>query len=217
LSPKKILVLGASGGVGRELVRQALERGLAVTALARRRDGIDPRATLVLDDVLRPGCFDLVLAGHDAVLSALGLKRRSPANPWSTLVSPPDFVSRTARALVDAMWRARVPRLVAVSAAGVADSAPRMNLVMKFLVARSRIGIAYRDLAAMEAIYAASGLDWCCPRPTRLTDGARTQRVRVIEAFPLAAAISRADVAWWMLEQVAAKRLGERRPMISAA
>ena len=210
-------MLGASGGVGRELVRQALDRGHAVTALARRREGIDPRATLILDDVLRGGCLDACLAGQDVVLSALGLKRRAPANPWSALVSPPDFVSRTARALVDAMWRARVKRVVAVSAAGVAESAARMNLVMRFLVARSKIGVAYRDLAAMEAIYAASGVDWCCPRPTRLTDGPRTARVRVVTDFPLNAAIARADVAWWMLEEAGKKRIGERRPMISAA
>ena len=52
-----------------------------------------------------------------------------------------------------------------MSAAGVADSAARMNLLMKFIVAKSNVGISYRDLAAMERLFAASGLDWCCPAP----------------------------------------------------
>ncbi len=212
----KILVLGASGGVGQHVVRLALAQGHAVTALARRRDGIAAGARLILDDVLRPGCLAEHLAGHDIVLSSLGLKRRAPVNPWSALVSPPDFTSQTANALIAAMKTHGVPRLVAVSAAGVAESAVTMNVLMKFLVGTSHVGTAYRDLAAMERIYATSQLDWCCPRPTRLTDGPLTRRVKTIASFPVTAAISRADVAWWMLEQIASSG-SQRTPMITGA
>ena len=211
-----VIVLGASGGVGRHLVRLALEQGHAVTALARRSDGIDLLATVVIDDVLRAGCFEQQIGGHDIVLSALGIKRRNPANPWSALVSPPDFCSRTAIMLIAAMRRHGVRRIVAVSAAGVADSAAKMNALMKFFVTSSKVGVAYRDLALMEAAYADSGLDWTCPRPTRLTDGPLTRRVKIIDAFPLTAAISRADVAWWMLEQTS-RPAGSRRPVITGA
>jgi len=92
----KILVLGASGGVGKHLVRLACDQGHIVTALVRRPDGIDSRARILIDDVLRPGCFDEHLRGHEVALSALGIKRTNPANPWSALASPPDFSSRTA-------------------------------------------------------------------------------------------------------------------------
>src|SRR5207244_516169 len=54
----KVLVLGASGGVGKHLVRLACDQGHIVTALVRRADGIDSRARILIDDVLRPGCFD---------------------------------------------------------------------------------------------------------------------------------------------------------------
>ena len=210
----KILVLGASGGVGKQLVRLACDEGHAVTAIARRTDGIDGRARVVVDDVLRPGCFEEHSRGHDLVLSALGIKRTNPANPWSALASPPDFSSRTAAMLVNALRQHRVPRVIAVSAAGVAESAPRMNLLMKLFIARSNVGVGYRDLAVMERVYAESGLDWCCPRPTRLTNGPLTRRVKIVDAFPMTAAISRADVAWWMLAH-AAQPAPERTPMIS--
>ena len=114
------------------------------------------------------------------------------------------------------MRRADVPRVIAVSAAGVAESASRMNLLMKFFVASSNVGVGYRDLALMERVYAGSGLDWCCPRPTRLTNGPLTRLVKVVNCFPMTAAISRADVAWWMLD-CAAKPNQDRTPMISAA
>ena len=88
------------------------------------------------------------------------------------------------------------------------------TILMKYLVAKSNIGIAYRDLAAMERAFADSGLDWSCPRPTRLTRGPLTRHVKSVESFPMTAAISRADVAWWMLEH-AAQPIRERTPMIS--
>ena len=148
------------------------------------------------------------------MLSALGNKRTNPANLWSALASPPDFSVRTAAMLVNAMRQHGLARVIAVSAAGVADSAARMNLLMKYFVARSNIGIAYRDLAAMERVFGDSGLDWCCPRPTRLTRGPLTRRVKIVESFPMTAGISRADVAWWVLEHVA-QPIRDRTPMLA--
>jgi putative NADH-flavin reductase len=112
------------------------------------------------------------------------------------------------------MRAAGVPKVVAVSAAGVGDSAARMNAVMRFLVATSSIGVAYRDLAEMERVYAESGLDWCCVRPVALTNGERTGRVRTVEQFGATSWISRADVAGWMLDQVE-RPIVERLPQIA--
>ncbi len=220
-----ILVLGASGGVGRHLVRLALEQGHSVTALTRTplsgAEMSNPKLRVVNDDVLRAGCFDDHVKGHDVVLSSLGLKRKNPANPWSALASPPDFNSSTATSLSAAMAKQGVGRLIAVSAAGVGESAVRMNGLMKFLVSTSKVGVAYRDLAVMERVYENAaklhGLDWCCPRPTRLTDGPQTGKVAILDGFPMSAAISRADVAWWMLEQLRSPTTTDRLPTISGA
>ena len=180
----------------------------------RRADGIDSRACILIDNVFRLGCFGEHVRSQQVVLSALGIKRTNPANPWSALASPPDFSARTAAMLVNAMRQHSLARVIAVSAAGVADSAARMNLLMKFFIAKSDLGIAYRGLAAMEREFADSGLDWCCPRPTRLTNVPLTRRVKLVGSFRMTAAISRADVAWWMLEH-AAQPIRERTPMIT--
>lgn len=214
----KILVLGGSGGVGRHVLRLARDAGHSVTVIVRAALDDAAGIDVIVDDVCRDGVFVGRVEGHDVVLSSLGLKRKNPANPWSALVSPPDFNSRTARALIAAMKDEGVARVVAVSAAGVGDSAPQMNGLMKLLVARSNVGVAYRDLDVMEQLFAASGLDWCCPRPTRLTDGPLTRQVKVIEGFPMTAAISRADVAAWMLANAlpSAGPSSSRTPTISA-
>jgi putative NADH-flavin reductase len=212
----KTIVFGASGGVGTHLVRIAADRGHQVTAVSRREIAVPSGVRLAVADVLDARSFDLV-AGHDLVLSSLGLRRTNPANPWSALASPPDFCSRTATALIAAMQRHRIGRVVAVSAAGVAESHARMNGLMKFFVATSNVGVGYRDLAAMEDLFARSELDWCCPRPTRLTDGRQNERIATVDAFPMRAAISRADVAWWMVTRAEAGALQPRTPQITAA
>jgi hypothetical protein len=102
-----------------------------------------------------------------------------------------------------------------VSAAGVGESAARMNAVMKFFVSTSNVGVAYRDLAIMEQLFADSGLEWCCPRPMRLTNGPVTGHVHTIDGFPMMAAISRADVAAFMLSCLQGP-IADRLPMITA-
>ncbi len=211
----RILVLGASGGIGRHLVRIAAEKGHTVTAVARSQVAVPAGVRLVVDDVQRDGCFDAVVPGQDVVLSALGIKRKSP-NPFSALISPPNFTSSTARSLVAAMTKHGVRRVIAVSASGVGDSVGGLNVMMRTMIALSKIGLMYADLNAMEEVYASSGLNWCCVRPTGLTDGPQTASVKRISDFPLTARISRADVAWWMVDNVAVDSTNDRFPIITA-
>ncbi len=211
----RVLVLGATGGVGALVVAAALAAGHEVTALVRRPWSPPAGVRVVRGEVVDPAALDDAMAGAAAVLSSLGMRRRVVANPWSALTSPADFTSAYARAVVAAMRRAGVTRVVAVSAAGVGDSAPQMNVVMRMLVATSSIGVAYRDLAAMERVFADSGLDWLAPRPTRLTDGPATGRVRVTGAFGAFDAISRADVAGWMVRALDEPIWASRTPQIT--
>lgn len=210
----RLLVLGASGGVGRHLVAQAIARGHVVRVVVRSAADL-PGAEVVRGEVLEPGVVREAVRGCDAVVSSLGIRRRS-LFPYSALTSPPDFCSASARLVVDAMRAEGLRRIVAVSAAGVGDSAPGMNLVMRFLVGTSSIGVAYRDLAVMEGIYAESGLDWTAPRPVTLTNGPLTGRVVKVGHFGATASISRADVAHWVLDAVARPGDADRTPQIAA-
>jgi uncharacterized protein YbjT (DUF2867 family) len=211
----KLLVLGASGGVGAHVVRLAREAGHDVTAVSRRAIAAPDGVRVVEGDVQREGVIDGAMAGREAVLSSLGIRRVNPRNPWSALASPEDFSSRTARLTVAAMKRHGVGRVIAVSAAGVGESARGLNWMMRFMIARSNVGVAYRDLELMEGEYAQSGLDWCCVRPTALDDGPLSGRAREVERFTMRSWISRADVAQWMLARLSEPSTGSRTPMIA--
>jgi putative NADH-flavin reductase len=217
----KVLVLGATGGVGRHVVPLAQAAGHEVTVLTRSSSYTAPAGVRVVHgEVLAGDGLAAAMAGQQAVLSSIGMQRKHPANPWSASLSPTDLTSTTARRIAAAMKAAGVPRIVAVSAGGVGDSAPRLNAVMKFFLATTMIGTAYRDLAVMESVYADSGLDWVAPRPTRLTNAARAPRVAVVESFGAFDDISRADVAGWMVAALAVPvwpdpSWGGRTPQIS--
>ncbi len=202
----KLFVTGANGQVGRLVVQEALAQGHQVTALVRPNAKVQLPAGVHMATRLigKEGALEK-MADCEAVLSCLGIKRTNAKNPWSKVVSGASFCSESAALIIDAMQSYGLKRVIAISAAGVAESAPQMNLVMKLLVATSNIGVAYRDLARMEQAYAHSGLDWLCVRPTRLTDGPTTGTVKVVKAFGMNAAIARADVAAWMVEQVTSK------------
>jgi putative NADH-flavin reductase len=218
----KLLVLGGTGKVGRRVVAQAIERGHNVTLLVRPSTASDvPSGARLVRGLLNDhASLDDAMRDSDAVLSSIGMQRANPSNPWSRALSEPDVTSSTARYIVASMMRCAVRRIVAVSAAGVGDSAARLNLVMRFFLATTMIGQAYEDLARMESIYADSGLDWIAPRPTRLTDES-TKPIRIVERFGSLDAIARSDVARFMLDALdlvewPAPEWRSRTPQISA-
>lgn len=69
----------------------------------------------------------------------------------------------------------------------------------------------------MEKIYANSAVDWCCVRPTGLKEGRLTKKTKEIDSFPFNAWISKADVAYWMVEHLTSDFSANRTPIITEA
>jgi putative NADH-flavin reductase len=218
----RILVAGASGGVGQAVVDVAHVYGYEVYAVSRSPIRQNVWQKIQVDIFNTAAVMMAMESGIDAVISCVGMQRRNPANPWSASLSPINLTSQAAAVLCGSMQRFGVPRIIAVSAAGVAESAAQLNLVMKVMLATTMIGTAYADLARMEHVLARSGRDWLAPRPTRLIDGPPTCRVRVTDRFATNDAIRRRDVAWWMVDALSAptwplSSWGSRTPQITAA
>lgn len=216
--PLRILVLGASGGVGRWVCRLAAQRGWCGTALVRAgsdSEEVQGFALLRGDPLSRPFLAGVV-PGHDAVVSCLGLRRSKAANPWSELRSPRDLTQRVAEHLVALMPPCNVNRLVAISAAGAGDSFAATSPPLRWLIRRSNLGPAYRDLEAMEGVLGDSGLDWMAIRPTTLLRRGPTGRVRNVARYRLTSCITRGDVAATMLDALASSSpFAARTPMLA--
>lgn len=190
----KLLVLGATGGIGREIVRQAMERSHSVTAFVRSPERLKPFAgdiRILQGDLLNAAELGQVIDGHDGVLSAFG-----PRVPVAK--SDTNLLERFAHVLTDAMPHTTVKRTVIVSTAFLFRDA---ILPPAYLVGRLFFPRIVADAAAMEQIVTNSALDWTLVRPPQLTDKPRTGRYRVLEGhLPVfGSKIARADVADFMI------------------
>ena len=187
----RLFILGATGGTGAQLTRQALERGHAITAFVRSPDKMQTRHEKLVVASGDPRDADQLreaLRGHDAVLSALG----------ATGTAAEGILETAARSTVQAMRQSGVPRLVVVSMALLFPDVGLLGPILRFFLRRQ-----LRDSAAMERVVAASDLDWTVVRPPRLTNGQPTGRYRVSEQqAPPGFSIPRADLALAILDLI---------------
>ena len=193
----KLVVLGATGGTGVEIVRQAVEHGHLVTALVRSPDRLKAfrdRITVMQGDLLNGGDLSQVIEGHDALLSAFG-----PRVPISK--ADANLLQRFAQALTHAMRGAGVRRAVIESVAFLFK-----NSIMPpaYFLGRLFFSGVVADTSAMERIFRETDLEWTMVRPPQLTDAPYTGKYRVQEGrLPrFGFKISRADVADCMIRVV---------------
>ena len=211
----KVVVLGASGGVGRELVRQSRERGHSVVAVARASSALE-----VPDDVHVVRCdltdesgLTAAFGGADLVFSCVGL--RLPGLSPFAKAEVPDLLTRTTPVVVAAMKRSGVSRIVAVSAGGVGESRALMPGFFRVFIAITAMRSAYKELEEMERVYRDSGLEVCCVRPTGLNDDDATGKAVATTKLVGRAEIPRADVASWMLDEAEASSFSGFGPLIT--
>ena len=210
--PARVLVIGATGGTGRELVTQALERGYSVTALVRNPSKLQaghPRLTVLQGDVLDRASVEAGMRGQEAVLCALGHKRYYP---------PSRILSEGTRNVLHAMEAHGVRRLVCETSLGIGDSAGRMGLYYTFCVIPLILPFYFWDKTRQERIVAGSGVEWVLVRPGVLTHGDKRGRSRHgshVGSFLWTVRISRAEVADFMLNQMVSDTYLRAAPGVS--
>lgn len=193
----KLTVFGATGGIGREIVRQALHDGHHVTAVVR-----DParlpmtggdNLEVVRADLTDPAALRPAVAGRDAVLSGLGPRGNKDAG----------VATRLTRTVLTALEAEGVRRLLAVSASPVGPEPEGAGFLDRAMlgVVSAVLKDVYADLREMEADVRHSATDWTLVRPPRLQDKPLTGTYRTaVGGFPARGRfIGRADVAHAML------------------
>ena len=201
----KLLVIGAAGGTGEEVVAQALGQGHDVTALVHHGEKYDAplRVHVVTGDVLNPQTLDKAMPGQDAVIDALG-----GHTPWKDTGLERD----AARNVIESMKKSGVKRLLVVSAIGVGETKDLVPGWYEKLIMPTFLRGAMKDKEEMEPEVEASGLEWTIVRPGHLVNGEKTGVVRTFEpgAGQTAHKMTRADVAAFLLEALAdGKHVGE--------
>src|SRR5262245_31134469 len=197
--PERILIIGATGRTGRQLVTQALERGFAVTAFARDPSQLEmrhPRLTIAQGNVLDAASIEAAMPGQHAVVSALGHKR---------YFSLSGTHAEGTRHILAAMRRHRVRRFVCLTSLGIGDSAGRLGMPYNLFVIPLLLPIYFWDKARQERVIAESDIDWIIVRPGSLNNGVKRERVNTgakVGSYLWTVRVSRANVADFMLNQL---------------
>jgi putative NADH-flavin reductase len=197
MNQRKIVVFGATGGTGREVLRLAAAAGHHVTAFVRdpARLGDQPTdLTIITGDVTDRAAVRTAVAGQDAVLSCLG----APAS------SREQVRARGTASIVAAMEQAGVQRLVSQSTYGIAETAAHLPWLLAWIIVPFYLKRAFQDHEEQERIVRGTALDWTLVRPPNLTDGPATGDVTAAALLDRRGAmkVSRADVAAFMLAQL---------------
>lgn len=188
----RVCILGASQGTGAECVRVALDRGHDVTAFARSPDKLvleNPRLARFKGDFHQRESVDSAVRGQDVVIVTASSGLRG-------FKENPNYFSQGTGYAIDAMKAHGVRRLVVLSALGVGESLPLLNVFARALLVSFLLKGPYEDHERQEKLVKESGLDWIIARPGRLTNGpARKKYVKTSAIESIPSSISRADVA----------------------
>lgn len=207
----RVLIVGASKGIGLETSRQALKAGHHVRALARSAAGIalsDSNLEKLRGDALNRQDVEAALHGMDVAIQVLGVR---PAD----MFRPIHLFSDATRILVSAMEGQGVKRLICVTGFGAGDSRASISWLQR-VPFRLLLGRAYDDKSVQEGIIKDSSLDWTIVRPGVLTNGGRTRRYKILEEASQwrNGIISRADVADFLVRQIEDRTYVGKAPVL---
>lgn len=206
-----VLVIGASGGIGRETLSAALDAGHRVRAFSRSANEIDLENSYLekhSGDAMNEAGIDAALDGIDVVVQTLGIGA-------DELFKSVNLFSKSTRILIAAMQRRNVRRLIVVTGFGAGDSREAIGCLQR-IPFRLFLGRAYNDKDVQERLIKESGLDWTIVRPGILTKGARTGRYRVLvePSQWRNGVISRADVADFIVRSIDDDGRAQQAPVL---
>lgn len=207
----KLIIFGATQGIGYHFLEQALAEGHRVTAVARNPAKLNIRhdnLQIVQGDVMDLDSLKRAIPGHEAVVSAIG----APAS------SKDKVRSDGTRNIIRAMEAAGIKRFISVSTIGVGDSRVMLSFLYKYILVPLFLRRVFADHVLQESYIRESRLDWTIVRPGALTDDALTGIYKY--GFPvtekgLKLKISRADVADFILKQLSDKTYIHKTPGLS--
>jgi putative NADH-flavin reductase len=206
-----ILILGASRGIGLQLLKQSSAAGHNVTAMARHFQdlpGQPERLRGISGNILDEAKVREIMAGQEAVCLTIGV---------GVTRKPVTVFSRGTQNVLAAMAEHGVRRLLCVTGIGAGDSRGHGGFLYDRIFKPLLLKTIYEDKDRQETLIRASATDWTIVRPAFLTNGPLTGHYQVITDLSgiTAGKISRADVAYFLLDELSANRYLGQTPLLT--
>ena len=196
----KLIIIGGTGGTGKELIKQSLEQGHYVTAIVRNPKKVkitDQNLKVVQGNVLDLASFEHRFEGQDAVISSLGHNR---------FFIKTTILSEGTKNIISAMEKHHIKRFVCITSLGINDSRFKLGLYYTLFVIPFILLFYFLDKEKQERLIVNSNLDYTIVRPGQLTHGKKRGTYRQganLGSYLLTKMISRADVAHFIINELA--------------
>jgi putative NADH-flavin reductase len=205
-----LLIIGATRGLGLQLLEQVLQAGHIVTALvrdARKMPQRHERLKVIQGDILDLQAVQNAMAAPEAVCVAIGV---------GITRQPVTVFSHGTRNVLAAMRQHRVERLICITGIGAGDSRGHGGFFYDRLFQPLLLQTIYADKDRQEDLIKNSQTRWTIVRPGFLTNGPLTGKYRVITDLSgvTCGKISRADVAHFILAELAQNRYLGQTPLL---
>ena len=210
ISEMNILIIGATRGIGIELLTQALDRWYQLAALVRNKASLTKdhkNLKVIQGDILDADSVNQAVSGQDAVCVSIGIKpTRKPVSVFS----------EGTKNVIEAMQRFSVKKLICVTGIGAGDSKNHGGFLYDRIFNPLLLKTVYADKDVQESMVRESGLEWIIVRPGFLTNGPRTGQYRAVTDLTgvTAGKISRADVAHFILDQLSSPSYMGQTPLL---
>lgn len=213
-----VVIFGATGFSGSAILKEALAKQHRVTILVRRRDAVviqDKNLTVIEGNVLDRATVQAILKGQDAVIQALGVGGKGGRGDGK----PTTFVSSANQIIMEAMQQQGVPRLIAMSNIGAGNSLAFTPWLFRKVVlpyAMRWLQVLVDDKNRMEPMIMQSDLDWTIVRCAGILDKPAKGKITAsLDGKGLKLWITRADMAAFMVQQLADKTFSKQAPSLS--
>jgi putative NADH-flavin reductase len=214
---KTLLLLGATGRTGLQVLNYALSKGYHIRALVRdpskfihKSDNIQliQGTPVNINDVRKAA------AGCDAVISSLNNPRASESL-WAKPINSPTLMTDSIQNTLTVMHEMGIRRIIVQTGAGAGDSFAGMPLFMKGLIRFTGLKYVYADHDGQEKVLKDSDLDWTIVRPVGLTDKDEVKELAIARGDKHTSFISRKAVAKFMVDCLENPEYIRKAPIIS--
>ena len=176
----RILLLGATKGLGKEILKEAIGLGFEINCLVRntKKFPVEQNNIRVFEGDATSS-IDLENAVQDSkiIISTLNVMRKN-LFPWSNITNDKNTISKSSKNIIKISKRKKIKHLISVSAWGVNESLDHIPIWFKLLIKNSNLKYPYIDHGKSEKLLVNSNLNWTILRPSALVNFLNNHQVK---------------------------------------
>ena len=176
----RILLLGATKGLGKEILKEAIGLGFEINCLVRntKKFPVEQNNIRVFEGDATSS-IDLENAVQDSkiIISTLNVMRKN-LFPWSNITNDKNTISKSSKNIIDISKRKKIKHLISISAWGVNESLDHIPIWFKLLIKNSNLKYPYIDHGKSEKLLVNSNLNWTILRPSALVNFLNNHQVK---------------------------------------